>query len=194
MKTLDHNHPRGLRIIRAAKELFWKYGFKRVSVEEICLKAQTSKMTFYRFFSNKTELAKAVFDKVVADGITQFREILADDSTPAEKVEKMIMMKIEGSHDVSQEFIMDFYSNPELGLKDYIETKTRETWLVIIDDFKKAQEKGTFRKDFKPELLLFFSQKASEIVTDKGLLQAYNNPGDLIKDYTNLVMYGIINR
>jgi AcrR family transcriptional regulator len=121
MKSVHHNHPKYMRIMSSAKELFWKHGFKRVSIEEICVKARTSKMTFYRFFANKTELAKAVFDKVVEEGIAQFREILASDSTPAEKVEKMIMMKIEGSHDVSQEFIMDFYSNPELGLKEYIE-------------------------------------------------------------------------
>lgn len=42
-------------ILSAGKELFWKHGVKRVTVEEICVQASVSKMTFYKFFMNKRE-------------------------------------------------------------------------------------------------------------------------------------------
>ena len=35
-----------LELLKIARELFWKHGFKRVSIEEICQKASVSKMTF----------------------------------------------------------------------------------------------------------------------------------------------------
>ena len=47
-------------IVETAEELFFKHSVKRVSVEEICNKANVSKMTFYRYFSNKQELAEHI--------------------------------------------------------------------------------------------------------------------------------------
>lgn len=179
-------------IIEAGRALFWKHGFKRVSVEEICQNAGISKMTFYRFFSNKTELAKAIFQKEVNKGLQDFRNILNEDTTtPAEKIRKMIMLKIEGVHDISNEFLMDFYKNPELGLKDFIESETARVWQEIILDYKIAQQKGIFRADFKPELMFALSQKMAEIVTDKNLISLYNNAEEMLIDLTNLIIYGI---
>jgi len=36
------------QIIDTSKKLFWKYGIKRVTIEEICREAGVSKMTFYK--------------------------------------------------------------------------------------------------------------------------------------------------
>ena len=44
-------------IMSTGKDLFWKYGIRRVTVEEICEKSNVSKMTFYKYFPNKETLA-----------------------------------------------------------------------------------------------------------------------------------------
>ena len=49
-------------ILIAGKKLFFKYGLKKVTIEEICAEANVSKMTFYKYFPNKTALVKKVFD------------------------------------------------------------------------------------------------------------------------------------
>ena len=175
----------------AARELFWKHGFKRVSVEEVCEKAGVSKMTFYRFFPNKIELAKAVFDKVSKDGVEEFRAIMHSDIASEEKMKQILLLKHEGSNQVSNEFLMDFYTSKELGLKEYIEQKTAELWQVMLTDFKKAQQQGTFRKDFKPEFLLIVAQKLTELFNDPALMQLYDNPQELVMEFANLFIYGI---
>lgn len=187
----ESNNRKFLDILLAARELFWKYGFKRVTTEEICRKAKVSKMTFYRFFPNKTELAKNVFDREIEKGILNFRLILEGNDEPTEKLRKMLLMKFEGVNNISQEFLMDFYNNPELGLKAYIEEKSASAWQEILQDFKKAQQNGILRKDIKPEFILYFSQKTSEIITDARLLKLYNSPQDLIMELTNFFVYGI---
>jgi len=152
-------------------------------------------MTFYRFFPNKLELAKAVFDEQVDNGLAAFRNILESDTLPAEeKIRKMLVMKMDGTHEISREFLQDFYNNPELGLKDHIELKTRTVWLEIMEDFKKAQEKKIFRPDFRPELLFYMSQKFQDIVNDKAMLALYDNPQALIMDVANLIIFGIAQR
>ncbi len=190
MKKTSRKHQ---AIMEAARELFWKHGFRRVSVEEICHKALVSKMTFYRYFKNKTELAKRVYDQVANEGIQRFREIMADETTsPVVKMQQMLQMKLEGTNDISQEFLKDFYSNPELGLSAYVEEKTRQVWNDIIQDYRKAQEKGWLRKDFKPELFLIVTSKISEMITNETLLKMYDSPQELVMELSSLFTFGIM--
>lgn len=180
-------------IVSAAKALFWKYGFKRVTIEEVCATAKVSKMTFYKFYTNKLELAKAVFDMVVDDGVERFKLLMSSDAPVSEKMRGMIQMKLEGTNDISREFLADFYANPELGLSTYIEEKTRVVWADVITIFREGQQKGWFRSDFKPELLLILAQKAAELVTDSKVVALYNKPQDLVLELTSLMTYGIVN-
>jgi AcrR family transcriptional regulator len=56
-------------ILKAGREFFWKYGFRKVTVDEICKAAGVSKMTFYRYFKDKATLAKTIFDNEVEKAI-----------------------------------------------------------------------------------------------------------------------------
>jgi AcrR family transcriptional regulator len=183
------------RLMHTARELFWKYGFKRVSIEEICEKSGVSKMTFYRHFANKTEIAKAVFDEEVQSGVNAFRNILNTPKfTTDQKMKMIISLKVNGSYDISKEFLQDFYSNPELGLKEYIEERTRAVWGEMLEDFREAQRKGLFRKDFKPELFFHLSQKMVDLINDKSMLELYESPQALMLELTNMMLYGIVER
>jgi AcrR family transcriptional regulator len=180
-------------ILETARLLFWKYGFKKVTVEEVCEKANASKMTFYRYFNNKTDLAKAVYEQVIEDGIKKFRRILHDENTGAlEKIEQILKLKSDGTHEISKEFLEDFYNNPELGLSGFIEEKSREAWSEIVKDFRIAQKKGWFRKDFKPEGMLLIVNKLSELIKDPDIIQLYGNPQDLIMELARFFTFGVM--
>lgn len=49
---------KGEQILNAAKKLFTKYGFKKVSMDEIASEAGVTKKTVYTYFSSKEELLK----------------------------------------------------------------------------------------------------------------------------------------
>lgn len=180
-----------LQLLSAARELFWKFGFRRVTIEEICEKAIVSKMTFYKFFPDKISLAKAVFEKEVERGLTRFREIMNSQSTPAEKVKTMMAMKSESTNSISREFLNDFYSSERTELVGFVHDLTAKTWNHAIEDFRKAQDTGVFRKDFKPEFLFLLSQKISESLTDPKLLALYATPHDLLAEMSKFFCYGI---
>ena len=189
--TSPSKNRKRLQILASARDLFWKYGFRRVPIEEICRHAGASKMTFYRFFPNKIELAKAVFDEETARGLERFRTILREESSSAEKIRKIFLLKMEGTNNISKEFLQDFYGNAEVGLKQYIDQKTRDSWNEVLSDFRYAQEQGWFRRDLKPEFLYYFSQKVGDMLTDEKLLSLYPTAQELIKEVTNFFAYGI---
>ena len=187
----DNDSPKCIKLIETGRKLFWKYGFRRITIDEICKEASVSKMTFYRCFDNKTELAKTIFDEVVKGAIREFNEIIMADIPSSEKLRKILMLKMEGTNDISREFMMDFYNSPDTGLKEYVENATRASWNEIVSGFRYAQEMGWFRKDFKPEFLFYISQKLTPMFTDEYLLKLYENPQDLIMEFANFFTYGI---
>lgn len=180
-------------ILENGKHLFWKHGFRRVSVEEICKESGVSKMTFYKYFSNKLVLARTILDNVIDESMQKFKAIPKEDCSPAEKMEKILRMKLEGTTDISREFLNDLYnnSNPELGLTQYIEEKTKVVWTEVMNIFRTGQEDGWVRKDLKVEFLFTFMMNSLNMLGDGELLKLYNSPQDLIMEVTNLFVYGI---
>ena len=178
-------------ILQTAHRLFWKYGFKRVSIEEICESAIVSKVTFYKFFANKIELAKAVFDEVVDEGRQKFRRITAESVTSEEWISKILLLKMEGTNDVSEEFLQDFYGNPDLGLKTYVEEKTASEWNNMLQELRLAQEKGFLRKNLNVEFFYLLAQKTGETLTDNKFLRLFSTPQQLVMELANFFAYGM---
>ncbi len=185
------NNKKYRAILDSSRKLFWKHGIRRVSVEEICREAKTSKMTFYRFFPNKTELAKAVLERFYEESMTNFRKIIREDTPAPVKMQKMIRMKLEGTYDISNEFIQDFLINKNLGLTSYFEEKLKDIWAEGIREFKLGQEEGWIRKDLNVEFLFWFSRKIIPVLDDKELLKLFKSPHEMIREVANLIVYGI---
>lgn len=185
------NNKKYKSILDKSQELFWKYGFRRVTIEEICREAKVSKMTFYKFFTDKLDLARSVFDRVSDEALVSFRNILHEESTPPEKMKKILQLKQEGTNNISREFLNDFYNNPGLGLTPYIEERSNAMWKEVLELFKKGQEEGWIRKDMKVEFMFLFMQKTMQLTTDRDLQDLYNSQQDLIMELTNMFFYGI---
>jgi AcrR family transcriptional regulator len=178
-------------LLAAGRELFWKHGFRRISIEEVCKTAGASKMTFYRYFPDKLALAKAVFAAEVDKGTLLFREIMISETSASEKLEAMLRTKADSVNNISQEFLNDFYSDKDSDLKTYIAQKTADVWNEIVNDFKLAQQKGVFRSDFKPEILLYISQQLPGFINDPYLVQVCGSPQEVVMEIARFFTYGI---
>lgn len=185
---------KNLALINSGRDLFWKFGFKRVNVEDICRQAKVSKMTFYRYYQNKSELAKQIIDISVSDNLSKFKELMERDMDPEEKIRQFVMMKLDNTKQISNEFIEDLYLHKDSELKDYMSLKTNESWIEIINIMKKAQNDGWLRKNFKPEFLFAVASKVTDLFNDPYLIKLYNSHADLIMEFTNLLTYGIAPR
>jgi AcrR family transcriptional regulator len=180
-------------ILLVAKKLIWKHGVKRVSIEEICKDANVSKMTFYRYFANKTELVKVLLNMVVDESIQKFRDIVHSDMPPNEKLKMMIMMKMEGNVGMSKEFMNEFYLDKTSDLAIFMQQKSYEAWKLIIADIQLAQENGIIRKDLNAEFFFAFSLKLPDLLKDNAIQAMFETPSMMINEIVNLIIYGIAN-
>jgi AcrR family transcriptional regulator len=178
-------------LVLAAKKLFWKYGFRKVTIEDVCNEANVSKMTFYKHFNNKAELAKCVLDVVVAKAIEDFNELKNVANSSADLIEGMLKMKKDGIHEISKEFLADFYADTDLGLGEYLQMKTGQVMGSMLTDFKELQDRGLIRSDLNIQFYLYIANKLSGFMDDPYLLSLFANPEDLVMELTNLFAYGM---
>lgn len=182
------------QIIRTARELFWKYGIRRVSIEEICQIARVSKGTFYKHFANKNELVKRLIDRIMDEGMAKYRKIMEQEISFEEKVKQTIQLKLEQTEAMSQEFFSDYLLQDVEGLSGYLQKKADEGIAMILEDYIHAQEQGDIRQDIRPEFILYFLNHMVNIAKDEQLLKLYNQPSDLIIEMVRFFFYGIMPR
>jgi len=178
-------------LVHTAKKLFFKHGVKRVSVEEICQEAGVSKMTFYKYYANKADLAKAFLIEAADQGMEEYRTIMQQDISFAKKVQQLVQLELKNSEGLSQEFIRDIYQDKRLGLREVIEAKQLEFQTEILRDFEKAAQAGAIRKGIKSEFITYFLNKINEMAADEQLLLLYKNEQELIMELTNFFFYGL---
>lgn len=185
------NTPKYINLVKTATNLFWKHGIKKVSIEEICKEADVSKMTFYRFFPNKIELAKTIITNLFDESVAKYRELMSRDISFEEKMKEQVLAKFEGTQNISHKLIKDIYTDKKLGLLEDWEKRTAEFSKEVIRDFTHAQEMGWMRKDINLKFIMYFNSKMVELTYDPYLVSMYKNTQDLIMEITNLFVYGI---
>ncbi len=185
------SNPKRIQILATGKELFWKFGFKRVTIEEICREASVSKMTFYKFFPNKLELATAILDIIFDENLVKIKKLSDDHESPEKTFKKILQLKSEGTRGISEEFVKDLYNSSEEGLKKYMEERTNLMFAEIINVYEKGKEDGWIRKDLNIPFFFSYIRKSMESITSDELLTYFDTPQDLIMELTKLFIYGI---
>ena len=190
MKDYSHNK-KYQAILEKGRDLFWKHGFRRVSIEEICRESNASKMTFYKYFPNKLELAKAILDEVFAESLVKIKKLSDEHESPELTFKKILQLKSEGTRGIGEEFIKDLYINPEADLKSYIEAKSAAMFTEMIAVYEKGKEDGWVRKDLNIPFFMLYIQKSINMFTDEEMLKFFDSSQKLIMEITNLFIYGI---
>ena len=187
----NSSNPKRKQILATGKELFWKFGFKRVTIEEICKAAGVSKMTFYKFFPNKLELAKTLLDEVFDESIQKIKRISEEHESTEKTLRKIMHVKSEGSRDISEEFIKDLYASPDAEMRSYMEAKTNSMFAEITMIYEKGKEDGWIRKDLNIPFFMTFTRKLVPVYSDDEILHFFDSSQEMIMEITNLFVYGV---
>lgn len=171
------------QLIETAKELFFKHGVQRITIEEICKKSNVSKVTFYKNFSNKDELVRYIRDELIKQGFSKFDEINELDICFPEKVDLITQWRIDFFSNIKSEFIEDI-----LSVEDTIGEMKRR-YLKNIED---AQIKGEVRSDLSPELIWLVTEKLNELVRDGSWKAIFSDYSEFQKQLRKIYFYGLL--
>lgn len=178
-------------ILKISKKLFWKYGLRKVSVEEICKEAGISKMTFYRNFKNKNEVAKLIMEELATISKQEFDDILNQDINFPNKISKLLEIKKEYSKKISYELVKDIYHPSCSELKAILEQNRSKQLKALRTFFRQGQKDGWVNKKLSIDFILYMMEDIGKKIEDEKLIAMYKNPSKLILHLTEIFFYGI---
>lgn len=148
------------QIINAARKLFYKYGFKRVSVDEIAREAQVTKRTIYSYFKSKEEILKYLMNEEMQKMEELIKDVESQNLGFLESVHQVIykLLKYKNEHKFFNIILeeIDVFNNPILieNLK-LIDSKIQN---YILQKLNIAIEKG-YAKVEEPKVTAFLIYK-----------------------------------
>lgn len=178
------------RIVETATGLFVKHGIKRITIEEICREAGASKMTFYKYFDNKVDLMRHIWQNWFDEGYARLDEIDSMDIPFKEKMELLIKWKMGLLKQMSPEFLEEvLHAAPELaGFLSEMRTKNLSLFMEFV---AKAQERGDMRK-IHPAFFIAAMNKMVDMLTEGDLEKFYPDRLDLVREVHDFLFFGIL--
>jgi AcrR family transcriptional regulator len=184
-KTVKKKSKKRGQIIETAKNLFMRHGIKRVSIAEICNKAGASKMTFYKYFSNKIELVEHIWRDLLEEGFDKLDEIDAMDIPLSEKIQLMFNWKQEFVSNIRNDFIEEI-----LPINIDVEAYRKRFVQFIVD----AQKRGEIRPEIRPEFFIAVLDKLHELTLDEELIRRYPSFIEFNREIKDFFWFGIYAR
>ncbi len=159
-RMLARKEKRREEIEDAAFALFCERGVKKTSVDDIAIKSNIAKGTFYLYFDNKQGLIDHLVvreaNKVITEALTKLKNTSSPDQSLDEKVTIIISEIIDYFAENSQ-FLEFIHKNLYRGL---FKEENVEQFLQLLKNFS-ALEKKIDTKDFQQKLYLILEMTGS---------------------------------
>lgn len=165
-----------LEIINRVKELYFRYGIKSVTMDDVARELSISKKTLYQHFEDKEKLVEEVVNALLTEK-TELVDNLINDC--ADAISEMVMIhqfmdKMSREHSYAMENdLRKYYPN---SFSKIMSTKRSHMYKVAIENIQRGQKEGYYRPEVNGEiiaktvLLRFESSIDSCIFTSEELL------------------------
>ncbi|MCR4437202.1 MAG: TetR/AcrR family transcriptional regulator [Eubacteriales bacterium] len=183
-------------IIKAAQKLFAEKGITAVSITDIAAHANVSRVTLFKYFGNKEELAKEAMLSWIEFIMMEYETILSSDLPFHQKLLRLLSLKLTGREKIGEQFIhTTAWDDPELLriIKEMTTARALPKIIKLIDEGKQA---GDIDSSLDNEAILAYFSAFGPIVRNPEYIKkgkAFQTSifnlfmGGLIKNWYNIV-------
>jgi AcrR family transcriptional regulator len=165
---------------------------KRITVQDICVTAGVSKMTFYKYFTNKKDLTMFIIKKVYDDILAKYISIVESNIPLLEKISQIMKLRLEIEHKRISDLFSELIEENDIDISEYARQEKSKFYSLITEDFRKMQSQGIIRSSPKPEFIVNYFGKLIQMNFDKELSALYNRDDELNSEIIKLFVYGIL--
>ncbi|MGB9836006.1 MAG: TetR/AcrR family transcriptional regulator [Candidatus Saccharicenans sp.] len=192
-KVSSTGDPLRQRLLVRSRELFFRHGFSRVSMDELAEDLGISKATIYRYFPDKESLLREVLKEVRESMLAELERLRADCKLSCrEKLMSFFTSLGQTMSSISRELLKDIrFRLPEIWQE--IETFRREKiFPVFCGLVREGVKKGEIRSDLDARLFLeIFYFLAQEFVNPDWLVKNDYAPSQLLESMMRILFFGI---
>lgn len=180
------------RILGKAHELFNRFGFRRVTMDEIALKSGMSKKTIYQSFANKDELVEAVVEENIKKSVAACEQ----NSTKAENAVHEIFLSIDIIQDLMSEMNPVIFEEMEkffpAAFMKFFHHKNNYFFHRVQRNLKQGIEEGLFRPELNIDVITKFRIETMFIPCNQDVFpHTKYNLAEVEIETLELYLYGI---
>ena len=141
-------------ILRAAVKVFARKGFFNSKVADIAAEAGIADGTVYLYFKGKEDVLHSIFDRAMAEFITEGKKELALLEKPADKLRRIAELHLErlgADRDLAVVFQVELRGSTKF-MEEFSAAGFAEYLEIIQKTIEDGQRSGDFREDIKPVL------------------------------------------
>jgi len=144
------------RVLYKAHELFNRYGFRRVTMDEIALKTGMSKKTIYQLFANKDEIV----DAVVEDSLNKSILTCEQNTAASENAVHEIFLNIDMTQQLMYEMNPAVFEDMEkffpAVFAKFFHYKNNYIFRKVQKNLERGIEEGLFREELNVDIISKF--------------------------------------
>ncbi|UHG91304.1 TetR/AcrR family transcriptional regulator [Spirosoma oryzicola] len=141
------------RIQAEAERLFWKYGVRSVTMEDIAKELGISKKTIYQHFTDKEQiLYQVMLDKMVKNQ-SEMECMAIQTDNPVEEILHVLTVMQKQADKVSPNLLIDikrYYPQAFTLFRQYKEQRIIQS---ILENIQKGVAQGLYRPDINPVIM-----------------------------------------
>jgi len=156
---------KNITVIKKARELYYKYGIKSITMDDVAREMGISKKTLYQEVKNKTELVGKVIDFEIEKRTEEFKEL---DKSKLNAIEELFEVNrqinnVLEKHNPSMHYDLRKYY-PDI-YKRLHDSKQNRMLKSLIKNLEKGKKEGLYRKDIDNEIIARLQVARAENVT-----------------------------
>jgi AcrR family transcriptional regulator len=135
-------------ILDATDRIMARYGFRKMTMDDVAREARVSKRTIYHYFRSKEEIGLSSIGRVVDEVHQNLRDIAATDSPFQSKLLSMIVERVMGRVGKVKDYSHSLDELFEVVRPAYMERRQlyfQEEIGMLADVIAKGQEEGVFQ-------------------------------------------------
>ncbi len=143
-------------ILNAAHILFFKYGIKSVTMDDIAKHLGMSKKTIYQFFPDKNEVVKSVFKETMLTNKCEFQEITLKSRNAIEEIFEIIKHMENMFTKMNPNLFYDLQKYHQDTWQLFRNFKEKFILETVETNIRKGIKEGLYRKDINIKVIARF--------------------------------------
>jgi len=180
------------RILTKAENLFFKYGIKSISMDDLSRELGISKKTLYQSVENKKDLVLQVFQNHAMQEVAAITRIQSESSDAIDEMIEVAKYVIPTIRKITPTVIFDmqkYYREVWQIMEDF---NNKEIYKFIENNIKKGIEQGVYREGVRPDIIAKLHVGKTMFLIDEEIfpLREYNKE-NLFKEHMQYHIRGI---
>lgn len=182
------------RILLKADELFCKYGFRAITIDEICTALGISKKTLYQFFEDKDALVDAVMMAHFEKNHCECTQASINAKNAVDEIFIMMSRMDEQFRTLNPIVLHDLKKFHYKTFQKFEQHKQNNILQMIVVNLKRGIDEGIYRDDFNIEIVARFRMACIWIPFDTETFPTNKySLAQVFHEVFELFLYGLVN-